>query len=307
MDVMVGSLTTTTQKQYDSAYRSWWKYCSDTNISVFSATPIQVIRFFQYLFRQKSFRYGSFNNIRSALTLIMPDNLGKHPIIKRYIRGISKVRPQNPRYNITWDPQILLDYLHSLYPNEILSLELLSKKLISLMALITAQRFQTFNLIKVENIIFTNEGEVLIFISDAIKTSGPNKMQPCLQFQSFIENPELCLVSTLLQYINKTANLRDTNNEYLFISYSNPFNRVSSQTLSRWVKDSMTKAGINTDIFSGYSIKHAATSTAFKRGLPINLIRKTAGWTENSGTFARFYNRPIIRTTDSLAKVLINK
>lgn len=301
MEVLTESLAASTRKQYNTAFRSWWKYCLNKNIPMFKATPSQVIAFFQFLFRNNKFKYGSFNNFRSALSLIMSYDLGKDPVVKRYIRGISKLRPQTPRYNLTWDPQILLDFLSCQSSNELLTLEFLSKKLISLLSLTTAQRFQTFSLIRMKNVIFTNEGTVLVFIPDSIKTSGPNKKQPCLQFKPFIEQPDLCVVKTLQSYIERTVDLRDTDNEFLFISFSKPHNRVSSQTLSRWVKDVLSRAGINTNIFSAYSIKHASTSAALKRGLPINLIRKTAGWSDRSKTFLNFYNRPIVESEDMFA------
>lgn len=240
------------------------------------------------------------------MSLILPGEIGKDILIKRFLRGISKIRPQKQKYNITWDPQILLQYLEKLYPNNEISLELLTKKLVTLLAIVTGHRIQTLSLIKVENIIFSSDGKVTVFISDPIKTSGPGVDQPCLQFQKFYDKPEVCIVQTLNDYINKTISIRREDEQYLFLSFVRPHNRASSQTLSRWIKQTMSEAGINTKLFTGYSTRHASTSSVFKSGVSLNIIRKTAGWTSRSMTFAKFYNKPVV-DPNIYAHTILNK
>lgn len=214
LPVILQSLSASTIRQYDSAYRLWWTYCTEKQLSVYGASLDQVILFFRDLLDKRTFKYGSFNNIRSALSLIFPDNFSRHPFIKRFIRGISRLRPQRPRYEFTWDPQILLDFIHNLQ-NEELSLENLSKSVICLLALATAQRFQTFASIKVQNISFLASGEVLIFVPDILKTSRPGKPQPLFNFRPFTERPRFCLVRLLHEYIERTSDHRK-NEECLF-------------------------------------------------------------------------------------------
>ena len=180
---------------------------------------------------------------------------------------------------------------------------MLSKKLVTLLALVTAHRFQTLSLIKIQNIIFSAEGTVNIFITDNIKTSGPGRAQPCLHFKKFQEKPEICVLNTLMDYIDRTISVRQEEQEYLFISFVRPYKRASSQTLSRLVKETMSEAGINTNIFSSYSTRHSSTSMVYKAGVSLDIIRKTAGWSDKSRTFARFYNRPIV--TNSFAETIL--
>ncbi|CAG5009444.1 unnamed protein product [Parnassius apollo] len=47
-------------------------------------------------------------------------------------------------------------------------------------------------------------------------------------------------------------------------------------------------------VSESHSTRHAATSAANRADLNLDLIRKTAGWSNNSETFARFYNRPLL-------------
>ena len=56
----------------------------------------------------------------------------------------------------------------------------------------------------------------------------------------------------------------------------------------------LAKNEVDTNTFSAHSTRHASTSNAFKKGVNLDTVRKTAAWTNNSQTFAKFYNRPVI-------------
>ena len=79
---------------------------------------------------------------------------------------------------------------------------------------------------------------------------------------------------------------------------------MSSQTLGRWVKTELEVAGIDVSISSAHSTRHALTSLAASRGVSLDEIRRTAGWSSSSGVFARFYNRPIISNPAFQATIL---
>ncbi|KAJ8664619.1 hypothetical protein QAD02_006281 [Eretmocerus hayati] len=128
-----------------------------------------------------------------------------------------------------------------------------------------------------------------LMIPDRIKTSGHNRKQPTLVLPYFSKNEKICAAKTLETYLDKTKNSRD-NVKNLFISFKRPFKPVSTQTLSRWVKNSLKTSGIDTSIFSAHSTRHASTSAAKRQGIDIDTLRKTAGWTKASRTFARFYD-----------------
>ena len=40
---------------------------------------------------------------------------GKHPIIARMLKGIFRNRPALPRYMVTYDPDLVLNFLNSLH------------------------------------------------------------------------------------------------------------------------------------------------------------------------------------------------
>lgn len=215
------------------------------------------------------------------------------------------MKPPMAKYSSTWDPYPVLSYLEGQFPLESLSLEQLTQKLVSLLALTSAHRIQTISLIKIENITI-NSTNVEIKIPDRIKTSGRDKNQPCLIFPFFKEKPQLCVASLITYYIGKTKLLRPANENRLFITFKKPHRAASTQTLSRWIKNVLGLSGIDSNIFKGYSTRHAATSAAARAGLNVDAIRKTAGWTKNSEIFNRFYNRPLASDPTEFAKTILS-
>lgn len=243
--------------------------------------------------------YGSFNSHRSALSLLLAGNIGEDPIIKRFMKGISRLRPPRPRYNSIWDPKQVFDYFEK---EPSVSLKSLSIKLVTLLTLATGQRLQTLSLIKLSNIKEYDSG-IQIFIDDRVKTSGVNIKQPCLFLPVFIDKPQLCVVSCLKKYTEDTESIRGPDCDYLFITFQKPHRVTTKQTLSRWVRSALQLAGIDTSVFKSHSSRHASTSAAYRAGVSIDMIKDSAGWSKNSETFARFYSRPLL-DHDQFAKAV---
>lgn len=299
---MISSLTPSTLKQYNKPLVLWWKFCREKSIDINEASTPQILEFLSTTFKNLN-SYGTLNSYRSAISLVISRDIGNDPEIRRFCKGAAVEKPQKPKYNFTWDTSPVLSYLSKLYPNEDISLEELSKKLVTILALITAQRVQTLSKIRLENIKFVGREKAIIFISDRIKTSGRNPIQPTLEIPKFPENQNLCALSTLQNYISRTKQIRG-HSDYLILTIKKPHHSAQSQTISRWIKDVLKESGIDTSIFSAHSTRHASTSAAERKGINLDIIRKTAGWTENSNVFARFYNRPIISST--FASSIIN-
>ena len=235
--------------------------------------------------------YGTLNTLRSAISLVCGDKIGNDPLISRFFKGVYRIKPTTPKYNQTWDVSIVLKYIEEIDHSKQLSLLELSEKTIILLALSTAHRAQTLAFIKLCNIYETTKG-LEIKIPELIKTSGPGSFQPLLVLHTNSENPMLCVASVILRYIEMTKSLRN-NVDSLFISLKKPHKAIGPQTVSRWIKGVLTKSGIDTSVFTAHSTRHAASSAALARGIDLDTIRRTAGWSNSSQTFARFYNRPV--------------
>lgn len=270
---------------------------------MYEASIPNVMYFLTELFNQGA-QYGTLNSHRSALSLIIGARIGSDDRITRLFKGFFKLKPPTPKYNIAWDPSIVLDYLENLYPYNELSLEDLTKKTVTLIILVTAHRVQTISKINIKNIC-VQPTFISIKIPDLIKTSRVGSVQPCLHLPFFSQRPAVCPANALRCYIDRTNALRGEI-ENLFISTKRPHKSVGSQTISRWVKSVLCSSGIDTTSFSAHSTRHASTSAAYRSGVSIDVIRRTAGWSGSSLVFGKFYQRPILNNNNEYALAILN-
>lgn len=84
------------------------------------------------------------NTYRSAISknhaLIDGQRVGQHPMIVTHMRAIFNMRTPKPRYQESWDVDILLKFIEKMGDNKNISLKMLSCKLVALLALTSAGR-----------------------------------------------------------------------------------------------------------------------------------------------------------------------
>ena len=103
----------------------------------------------------------------------------------------------------------------------------------------------------------------------------------------------------------RTAPLRKETKQ-LLICHAEPHGPAQRDTISRWIKQTMKVAGINTTVFKAHSTRGAATSAAKASNVPVQVIMNAAGWRTDS-TFARFYDRPVLAENSFGDAILGNK
>lgn len=303
-DICLASVTSSTFRQYDSGLRAWWDFCNSNKVDIFSASIPEVLSFLSFCF-EKGASYGTLNSYRSAIAQILGPSVAQDFRVKRFFKGVFQLRPTKPRYSNTWDPGIVLNFVRELN-NDDISLEYLTYKLVILLALASGQRMQTLSLIEVHNIVKSDKG-IEIRITQRIKTSGKNRLQPIIIIPFYTHDNKICVASSLLCYLEKTKLLRSSSVECnnLFLTFKKPYHNATVQTISRWIKKIMQEAGIDISQFSPHSTRHAATSAAFRKGVTFDTIRLAAGWSASSRTFAVFYNRPL-QNQSSFAEAILN-
>ena len=170
-------------------------------------------------------QYSTINMYRSMISSSHPPIdgvvIGKHPIVSRFMQGVFNSRPPCPRYSFTWDVDVVISYLRSMGPTEQLSLKDASLKLVTLMALSSANRSSDLHALDLEFRHFTPEGVVFVLPTlTKTRRSGPQKEL----FYSKFEDNRLCPVCTLEVYEEKTQGLRlKVNGENrLLVSFKKP-------------------------------------------------------------------------------------
>ena len=160
-----------------------------------------------------------------------------------------------------------------------------------LLLLATGQRGQSIYLLSLDGMSM-RANSCTFDLMEHIKTSKPNKSTKPIEIRPFQPDKAICPLTVLKAYIKKTEPLRNTETK-LFISFIQPHKGVSRDTISRWTKNVMKAAGIDTSKFTSHSTRAAVSSKAKDRDIPLDVILSTAGWA-SANTFYKFYSKPIL-------------
>ena len=295
IDILVASWRASTQKQYCVYIKKWKSYCKSKKESHLQASVNFVLEFFSELYYVSGFGYNAINTTRSALAsfLVLKDSthtVGTHPIIARFMKGVFQLRPPRPRYVDIWDVNVVFRYLRKRSPANTLSLKDLTKKLCMLIALISTQRAQSLQLLRLDSMTL-KDSSVTFYLDELLKQNKPGNTGFRIHMKAYPPDRRLCIINYIKHYLARTKDLRGKESR-LFVSFRKPHTRVSSQTISRWIKDVMVEAGIDTSVYKAHSTRAAATSAASRADLPVSDILAKAGWS-NEKTFKTFYHKPL--------------
>ena len=283
---MLRSWRKSTLNQYVVYAKLWFRF----SMQGLRPTVRNIIEFLTHL-HCKGYNYDPICSARSAIgALSSEENVGKHPDMKRLMKGIFEKAPVFPRYSCVWDVRILFNYFRNIPHQNDLPLDLLSKKLATMLGVLAGgQRAQTIHSIDVMDIVAT-EDKCIIPVYSVIKQTRKGKHMRPMEFKTYPEEEKLCLVKNLQAYLVRTRELRTSSK--LFISYQRPYNPVTRDTITRWVNNIMGKAGIDTSVYVTHSCRSAASSYARDKKVPLRRIVEACGWSSES-TFAKHYSKDI--------------
>ena len=285
-DLYCASWRSSTTSSYSSCWQRWIKWCSTRKASPSEASIAQVIDFLTELYQEHK-EYSTINSYRSAISAIHTKAIGQDQTLNRFMQGVFNCRPPKPRYSQIWDVSSVLDYMKDMDLPDRLPIQKLSQKVVTLLALSNADRASDLHLLSIDHML-VSEGEVKFQVDGLSKTrkSGPPREVVYPQFN----DERICPVYMLKAYIKRTGKTRGGCNA-LFISCKKPHKQVATSTLSRWMKNMLEEAGIDTRVFKGHSVRTAAASAAHKAGASIKDILKAGNWRRES-TFSRYYLKP---------------
>jgi len=260
---MEASLAPATHRQYTPAIRKWQAFCAANNIAdIHSGRTTDLLHFLTDLFEQGA-TYGTLNTARSAISLISRRDLSRDARVHRFFKGAFRLRPPRPKYQFTWDVQLVLSLLDSWWPLESIPLDRLTWRLATLLAIASGQRIQTLAAISINNIRSSDQGYEIVF-PDILKTTRPGAAQPLMKLPVFPTEPRRCVPTTLRHYLSVTRRHRGQHCQLLLCT-TPPYRPASRNSISRWIKRVLETAGIFN--YSGQSTRHAATSAAKLKGV----------------------------------------
>ncbi|XP_033214398.1 uncharacterized protein LOC117171315 [Belonocnema kinseyi] len=86
LEVMTGSLSSSSIKAYDVALKKWWRFSAARSIELFNP-PIGDLLAFLTIEFDKGLSHSSRNATRSAISLIVDSEIAKDPRVKRFLKG----------------------------------------------------------------------------------------------------------------------------------------------------------------------------------------------------------------------------
>jgi len=155
LSLLLSSCAPSTWKHYESTLKKYINFCKDRCYNAWEPNLNIILKFLTKLY-EDGLSYSSINLARLALSTLLPpingEPIGQQVLVTRILKGVGKVNPPLPKYLSTWDANALLNVFKEWPSKTHLSLEKLSIKLVSLLALVTAQRSQTLTAIQISNI-----------------------------------------------------------------------------------------------------------------------------------------------------------
>ena len=82
------------------------------------------------------------------------------------------------------------------------------------------------------------------------------------------------------EYLKRRAEYNVAHTKFSFTTV-NPYASPHKDPITRWVKNTFTKAGMNTKMFSCHSCRSSASSKADNMGVDLDTILKMGCWIDN--------------------------
>ena len=254
-----------------------------------------ICQFLINLFNQ-NYSYSSLNTARSALSFFFSHkiDLGSNEDVSRLFKFFFRKRPSLPRYLVTWDVDKLLTFLKSWHPIQQLSLQQLTLKTVTLVAVCSSDRAATLESININHSELVEDG-ILFPIYKLLKGHRQNRPIRVVKC-SKIDDPSLDVCSYVAGYLQRTYKFRlravangGEKPTQLFLSYYNG-KPIKKATISRYILMKLDCAGIDTSCFKAHSARNIVPSLMKRKGCSPNVILSQGDWA-NVTTFSKHYDK----------------
>ena len=304
-NVLLSSWSESTRKRYSGPWNAWSSWCRARSLCPFTAPVNSVLTFLAEIAERDHLAFRTIGVYKSAISQthdpVGSVPLGELPIVSRFMKGVFRMNPPQPKLCSTWKVQVALEHLKRQQPIEELSLRELSGNLVLLLALTSAARAHELAALDLNH--FMEKEDSWEFSLDIhVKQSRPGHPARKIYLPAYPADKKLCVVSTLKAYRARTMTIRQSSK--LLLALIAPHAPVSSQTVSRWLRNVLKLAGIN-PTFTGHSTRSASTTAAAEVGVPLEVILEAADWS-SAGTFRTHYLRPTNLGKETFAKSVIS-
>lgn len=320
IDTIQAARRPSTVRIYDASWKAFCLWCATRHSDPTSASVSDVIDFLQAGLAKGLAPSTLRRQVAALATVLSPGDSGSltlDPHVRSFLRGAANLRPPPIRRYPTWDLTLVLKAL-TVAPFEPLasvSLRILTLKLAFLLAITSARRVS-------ELAALSTRADLCIFKPNMVvlrlDPSFVPKVNSVFHRQQEIILPDFCpqprhpletqwhtldVRRALRRYIARTKACRKS--EALLVSFhpATLGQKVSSQTVARWIKACISLAyGAQNRQIPGriwaHSTRSAATSAAWSTQASILEICRAATWTSLS-PFVRHYKIDSFASADA--------
>lgn len=208
-------------------------------------------------------------------------------IIKHTLKAIGVAKPNEVRPSITWDPRIVLNWLSLNAPKD--TLFDLARRTATVLLLASGRRVHDLTLLKISKDHFLDDGDNIYLIPAFGSKTDTHYYRQSAWKLSKHDDKNICPVTLVRLFIEKTAIKRSQDLNNLFITVGNNTKAASRTVIGNWVRTVLRDSGIHA---SPGSCRSAVASLNWLDNQPIDDILSRGNW-KSSNTFFNHYCREI--------------
>ena len=222
--------------------------------------------------------------------------IGQLPLVIQLLRGILQNKPSLPRYQYTWDIDIVLKSLLKLPANKNFDLKTLGKKLAILLALTSPKRVSDIS--RLDRRFMATRNDSIVFHLPGLSKTQKGCSSRTVKYCKF-GTKKICVVACIPEYEKRRSTVRPCTKsepDPLLRATKKTFKGISSQTMANWITSIMSEAGLDVMAFKAHACRMASTSKAALLGVNIPELLDMVAWS-NASTFTRFYFKSELRSS----------
>ena len=173
-----------------------------------------------------------------------------------------------------------------------------------MLVLLHGLRINTIATLDVNLITVSNE-TCIFYPPELLKHGRQGRPRDEFIYKKF-ENSRLCPMAATKEFLKRRTEYNVAHTKFLFTTVSH-YGPPHKDTIAIWEKNTLTQAGVNTNIFSSHSCRSSASSKVDNMGVDLDNILKMACWSQQS-TFRKFYSKELeyMDKKNRVAETIVN-
>ena len=301
---------TSTACRYSTQMKHWIRYCEEKKIDQFNLELDNILPYLEHCLDIEKVSVHGLLNCKSFIPVSRrlsgnPLMEREEELLKKFLSGVHNLNPVSEiTAPVNLDVKILLDYFATLPPNKELTMQQLGGKLTLLFLICSISRVSEVHQLCISCIETPRDNTFIIFhLSEPTKTFTFKWLQQKglqkLIFRTIPGYKYICPVHTLLDYLQKTASIRNNQDKLLILPNGQP---AAKATITHWAKDLLQDAGLgNVQV---HSTRGSSSMACLVVGMNLSELAEKTGWLSIS-SFVTSYMKPIM--TEAEIKVPLPK